>query len=205
MALMDRIAILILAAGASTRFGSIKQLAALGDSSLLQHSIDQANQLLPGAVYGVLGANHQQIAPSVSGMALIINRQWRAGMGKSIAVGIDHIEQRFDAAFILLADQPCVPTAQLKTMLDAFTGDNIVCSFYQGKRGVPALFPRSCFPALKQLSGDQGAKHILQQTNLPVVELPLPEAAWDIDTVEQLSAVKRKFNRSTQDANLVYA
>ena len=181
-------AILIMAAGVSTRFGSAKQLAKIGGKTLLQQSIDTANEILPGSVYVVLGARYQQITPTVSGATIMVNSQWQAGLGCSIALGVSQIEQTCQAILVLLADQPRIQGHHLKAMCMAFTGDNIVCATYQGKRGVPAIFPRCCFSTLKQLSGDQGAKKILQQTRLPVFELALPEAGFDIDTVVQLTA-----------------
>ena len=192
---MKTMAALVLAAGASTRFGSPKQLAMIGDKTLLQNSIDTANQVLPGSVTVVLGAHYQQIASTVSAATVIVNSQWQAGLGCSIALGVSQIEQTCQAILVLLADQPRIQGHHLKAMCIAFTGDNIVCATYQGKRGVPAVFPGCCFSALKQLSGDQGAKRILQQTRTPVVELALPEAGFDIDTVVQLTAANTYYEQ----------
>ena len=72
-------------------------------------------------------------------------------------------------------------------MIKSYAGNQIVCAKYQGKRGVPAVFPASFFDNLKKLSGDKGAKMLLQKTDLSVVELVLPEASMDIDTVTDLS------------------
>ena len=198
---MKSIAILILAAGASTRFGSCKQLAKVGDKSLLQHCITTANQLIPHAVYVVLGANAQRIAPTLSNVTVIVNQQWQAGIGESIACGIRQLEPLYQGVLVLLADQPHIQSGHLQSMLSKFTGNEIVCGFYQGKRGVPAIFPRSCFEALTTLSGDQGAKNILQESRERVIEQRLPEAAFDIDTVAQLSALN--VYRQKQAANTI--
>ena len=184
---MKPLAILLMAAGASSRFGAVKQLALIDAKPLLQHSIDVANQVLPGSVYVVLGANARQIRPYISSANTIVNQQWSEGLGRSIACGVHHIEQTHRAVLIMLADQPLIQADHLHTMIKAQTGDNIVCAKYQGERGAPVIFPASCFAALKALSGDRGAKKLLQTTQWPVVELSIPEASVDIDTAADLS------------------
>ena len=89
-----------------------------------------------------------------------------------------------------MADQARVQARHLKAMLKAFDDERIVCAYYRGARGVPAIFPNRYFDSLVQLSGDQGAKGILQKAEDSLVEMDLPEAAFDIDTVEDLSVLK---------------
>ena len=184
------VAVLLLAAGASTRFGSSKQLAKVGGKTLLQHSIDTANEAIPGEVYVVLGANAERIAVEVSAAKLIVNHRWQEGIGQSLAVGVEHLQHQYQAVLVLLADQARVQARHLKAMLKAFDDERIVCAHYQGARGVPAIFPNRYFDSLEQLSGDQGAKGILQKAEDSLVEMDLPEAAFDIDTVEDLSVLK---------------
>ena len=183
-------AIVILAAGASTRFGSPKQLAKLGNKTLLQHSIDRANALTPDPVYVVLGAHHPLIRPTVTAAEILINHQWQQGIASSITTALRHIERQHNGLFILLGDQPQIPTEALQGMLSAFDGDRIVCARYRRQRGAPVLFPASCFPALRALKGDQGAKALLQSPTLPVLEWALPEAAFDIDTPAQWAGLQ---------------
>ena len=66
-------AVLILAAGAASRFGSLKQLALIDGKPMLQHCIDTANSLFPDAVYTVLGNQSQQVIDGISGTHVIIN------------------------------------------------------------------------------------------------------------------------------------
>lgn len=186
------IATLILAAGAATRFKGIKQLAVLNDKPLLQQAIDTASQVTPGAIYVVLGAHHQRIAAQVRGATLVINHHWQQGLGSSLAVGVGTIASRHTAILVQLADQPGVSASALQTLVKAHTGDNIVCAHYAGRRGVPALFPPCCYRALQQIKGDCGARSLLQHTRLPVVELPLPDAALDIDTPDHYRAAQAR-------------
>ena len=160
----------------------------------MQHSIDRANTLTRDPVYVVLGAHHQQIRPRVTAAEILINNQWQQGIASSIVTALTHIETQHNAIFILLADQPSVRAETLQGMLNAFDGNHVVCAYYGGQRGVPAIFPSVCFSALRRLTGDQGAKKLLQEVSLPVLEWTLPEAALDVDTQEQLVALNAPHN-----------
>ena len=183
----SNIAVLIMAAGAATRFGSPKQLAQYQGQTLLQRCIDGANAVFSKQVSVVLGAHADQIEPQISGAQVIINPDWQNGLGGSIACGARHIDPAAQGVFILLADQIHIVPEQLQVMAQAFEGDNIVAAHYCGARGVPAIFPRSYFEQLQGLTEDSGAKTLLSNTELSVTEIALPEAELDIDRPEDLN------------------
>jgi molybdenum cofactor cytidylyltransferase len=85
----------------------------------------------------------------------------------------------------MLADQPLLARDKLAAMLDLFDGRRMVCASYQGREGVPAVFPRALFAKLMALEGDAGAKVLLQSVQ-DKVTVAMPEAAVDIDTLEDL-------------------
>ena len=183
----SNIAVLIMAAGAATRFGSPKQLAQYQGQTLLQRCIDSANAVFPDKVSVVLGAHADQVEPQILGAQVIINPQWQNGLGGSIACGVMHIDPAAHGVFILLADQIHITPEQLQVIAKAFEGDNIVAAHYCGARGVPAIFPRSYFEKLEGLTEDSGAKTLLSNTELSVTEIALPEAELDIDRPEDLN------------------
>lgn len=191
------IAVLILAAGASRRFGSPKQLLHIGGKNLLQRCIDSANALLPGSVFVVLGHQHQRIKKSVRYARFIVNHDWEEGIGSSIAFGIRHLKKDYSAVLILLADQPDISINKLKLMLEKSCCGKIVCAFYKGTRGVPAVFPARYFNALSELKGDNGAKKILRLSGQSVIEVPIKQAAFDIDSTSDFLAIGVK--ESIQD------
>jgi len=188
------IEVLILAAGAASRFGSAKQLISHHGKPLLQHSIDKANEVCPGRVSVVLGANHQQIETQISDVKVILNNHWQQGLGASIAAGVANIDPQSDGLLILLADQIALTTEDLKLLLKAFDGSNTVSAYYAGRRGVPALFPRSLYADLKLLSGDSGAKVVLQRGDINLVEIDLPQASMDIDTPDDWTSFLDSLN-----------
>ena len=190
----QQIDVLILAAGAASRFGSAKQLLNYRGRSLVQHCIDKANRLCPGRVFVVLGANQELIEPLISDAKIIRNHDWQQGLGVSIAAGIDNIDPQSDGLLILLADQVSLTTDELNLLLDAFDGSNTVAAQYAGRRGVPAIFPPSLYAELKALSGDSGAKALLQRSDINITEIDLPSGAMDIDTPEDWAVFLESLN-----------
>ena len=65
----------------------------------------------------------------------------------------------------------------------------IVAAQYNGVLGAPVIFPKQYFSQLSQLEGDKGAKKLLQQNIRQTISLSIPEAAFDIDTPEDLKLV----------------
>ncbi|UZD64593.1 NTP transferase domain-containing protein [Marinobacter sp. AN1] len=190
---MADIAALILAGGASSRFGGCKLLAEIDGRNLLQRSIELASGVLPGHVHVVTGAWHPQLMAAkaegrLCGAEFIHATNWSEGMAASLRAGINNLTADYRAVLVLLADQVALTRADLAALLEAFDGHNIACGVYGGRRGVPAVFPRSSFPRLGQLGGDQGAKAVLYESTVPVRECSMPNAQRDIDTPEQLGA-----------------
>ena len=182
------IAGLILAAGSSSRMKTTKQLLPWGPHTLLQHVSQTVLQSDVDVVYLVLGANADQIKQrtKLSGITLVENNRWREGLGASITEGIDVISKRseIDACLILLADQPFIETDYLNRMLEVYDPERIIASDYQGRAGVPCLFPRKYFPELLRLEGDNGAGKLLHDLNKHVLILEAPVDLRDIDTYE---------------------
>ena len=190
----QQIDVLVLAAGAASRFGSAKQLLIYRGRSLVQHCIDKANRLCPGRVFVVLGANQELVEPLISDAKIIRNHHWQQGLGVSIAAGIDNIDPQSDGLLILLADQVALTTDVLNLLLNAFDGSNTVAAHYAGRRGVPAIFPPSLYAELRALSGDSGAKALLQRSDINITEIDLPSGAMDIDTPEDWAVFLESLN-----------
>ena len=185
--------VIVLGAGASTRFGSPKQLAKFHGVPMLQLVLSRAQALAGQAVCVVLGANAAQIAPALghSPVAVVINRGWAEGLAASIRAGIEHLPGNCAGALLLLADQCAVTGADLQRLSDVWRRDRlaIVSAQYGGGWGVPAIFPRSSFPSLLALRGERGAQSLLHHPVGQRVGVPMPSAAIDIDTVQELQAL----------------
>jgi molybdenum cofactor cytidylyltransferase len=183
------IAAVILAAGASTRLGEPKQLLRHEGSTFIENCINKALQANCVPVVVVLGANSEKIIPKVADypVEIVINGDWSMGMGTSIAVGIKRIEnyKEVEAAILMVCDQPYVSKKLLENLVDKYTFDTtIVACSYRETIGVPALFDRSHFAELVLLSGNEGAKKIIQSHLNKLVTVSFEKGSFDIDTQE---------------------
>ena len=186
-------AALILAAGAGARFGSTKQLVTIDHKPMLQWVIDSANEIFPNAIYSVIGSDAASLRNQIVGTHFIENKQWSAGLGGSIALGVNHLKSDFERIFILLADQPRVHAQHLQQLMAVYDDRHIVCSCYGDSLGVPAIFGRKHFSALTELKGDTGAKAMLTQLQPPPPSVDLEDALEDIDTVDDMQRLQATF------------
>jgi len=98
---------------------------------------------------------------------------------------------KIDSALFLLTDQPLLTSEHLLKLIQHPT--SIVASFYNNRPGVPALFNKKWFPELMQLTGDQGARKLLDLHKADVHTITFPEGALDMDTPENYEFLKRTF------------
>jgi len=185
---------IVLAAGASSRFGSPKQLIRFEGRPLIQRVIAGATELTGPAVSVVLGAYAAEIASTLppGSASIIINRDWQEGIASSIRAAVARLPGACDGALLLLADQPLVGSHSLNRLAAAWRRQprSIIASRYGAVTGVPAIFPRWCFADLATLRGDQGARILLRRYADHVVRMANPEAEVDIDYPEDLLALQ---------------
>jgi molybdenum cofactor cytidylyltransferase len=181
---------IVLAAGASRRFGSPKQLVRLDGQSLLQRTLAHTSELLGAGVTVVLGAHAAEIVETLplGNVGTLINRNWQEGIASSIRIGVQRLPGACDGVMLVLADQPLVGGETLRRLMTAWRRQprQIIASRYGSVTGVPAIFPRWCFGDLAALRGDQGARIVIRRYPDHVVRLAHPEAAVDIDFPEDL-------------------
>ncbi|MBW4694041.1 MAG: nucleotidyltransferase family protein [Lyngbya sp. HA4199-MV5] len=189
---MSSIGIIILAAGASTRMGTPKQLLPFQGRSLLRYMADVAIASCCDPVVVVLGSQAERMKLEIDGLTLHVveNPQWADGMGTSIAAGmtaLTAIHQDLDAVIIILCDQPFVAAPLLNQLVAAYrsTQRPIIASAYANTIGVPALFDRSLFAALMAMDAYVGARYLIRQHVETVFQVSFPQGAIDLDTPGQ--------------------
>jgi molybdenum cofactor cytidylyltransferase len=183
--------VLVLAAGAGRRFGSPKQLARLGGETLIQAAVARAVEVAGQAVTVVLGAHAAEVAPRLraSPASVVVNRRWEEGLASSLRTGVAQLPGSTEGVLITLADQAGVTAMDLRRLVAEWRRqpDHVAAAAYQGHVGVPAIFPSLYFPALLELKGDSGARLLLRRLADRTVHVPVPSAAIDIDTPEDLA------------------
>jgi len=180
-------AIIILAAGGSSRMGLPKQLLQHRGKSLLRHSAETALATLPSEVVAVLGFEADRMKHEVDDLPvrIITNQGWQEGIASSIRAGIAEVPVTVEASLMLLCDQPFVTSDLLFLLITACTDEKpIAATGYEQTFGVPACFKRSLFAELLDLRGDAGAKRVIHQDQRRVITIPFTEARVDIDTLE---------------------
>jgi molybdenum cofactor cytidylyltransferase len=197
-----KIAILILAAGESKRMNGIKQLLPWKNTSLLGNTIEQALQSKGDVVYMVLGANADRIAPTIThyNIQTIENKNWKNGLGNSIAAGVQYIKEnqhQCDAILITLADQPLIDAAYYNILIDTYSQKEakIIASETHNTPCVPAIFDALYFEILSQLNQDKGAKEILIAAQKEVCRLPADANLIDIDTTSDYEELYNNFGK----------
>jgi molybdenum cofactor cytidylyltransferase len=190
---VDGLYAVVLAAGSSSRFGSAKQLVRLGGRPLLHIAVTRAAEVTGNALIVVLGAGAAQLAPLLkhSPGSVVVNRDWREGIGSSIRAAMARLPPTCRGVMLLLADQAAVTADDLRRLSGTWRKQPqyIAAAEYGGTSGAPAIFPRSRFRELAELRGDVGARELLRRSADRVVRVPMPSAAIDVDTPEDLLAL----------------
>jgi len=195
----DGLHAIVLAAGASTRFGSAKQLVRIAGRPMLHSTVTRAVEVAGNAVIVVLGARAEELAPllSHSPASIVINRDWREGLASSIRAGVARLPAACSGALLLLADQAAVTAEDLRRLTGVWRRQPLylAAAAYGSTVGAPAIFPRSAFGELLQLRGDLGARALIQRNPDRVVRVPMESAGVDIDTPEDLLAIESGASR----------
>ncbi|KXF83308.1 nucleotidyltransferase family protein [Enterovibrio coralii] len=188
---MTKLAAVILAAGAASRFGSCKSLALINDQPLIAFPLKAANEVAMDT-YVFTGRWHEEIQNRAIQhhwkANIVLAPMWENGIGDVIAFATSELERDYDAILFMLADQPAVTGNNIELLLKVFDEHpcDAVCCQYRDTVGVPAIAARSMFAELKTLNGDNGAKHLLNDGKHVVHIVDVNQCFIDIDTQKDL-------------------
>ncbi len=195
-----RVAVLVLAAGRSTRMGGPnKMLVETNGQPLVAHAVKAALASQAVEVVVVLGHMADQVKAAIEAaipggrLHFVINSDFTDGLSTSVRAGIAALGKDIDAAIVQLGDMPGVSGTMLDRLMAAFSpveGRSICVPTVGGKRGNPVLWDRRFFPEIARLAGDTGARHLIGEHADLVCEVEMTgqAAVTDIDTQEALAA-----------------
>lgn len=185
---------LLLAAGASRRFGSDKRLHPTHDGTpLLLASLNRYAAAF-GAVIVVLRDDDAAAADLVAGyqgpasIRVVHCPDARLGMGHSLACGARQIPADWAYVFVALADMAWVRAATLSLLREAAAGaarDAIVQPAFHGRPGHPVGFGAQHFSALTRLHGDEGARRLVRDASVTRIDVDDPGVTEDLDRPPQ--------------------
>ena len=191
-----RIAILVLAAGRSSRMqGPNKLLMPLGGKPMVAHVVEAAVESSAAPVIVVTGNAEQEVRAALAGSAVtfVHNPDYAEGLSTSLRAGLIALPEDADGVLVCLGDMPDIRASHLDKLIAAFDpeeGRTICVPTVAGKRGNPVLWGSEWFAAMMEVKGDTGAKHLIGENADAVCEVPMSDdaALTDIDTQAELEA-----------------
>jgi len=189
----------LLAAGASRRMGGPnKLLARIGSGEPMIRAT--AENLVAAGVQPIIvvtGRDAGDIEQALSGLDVrfVNNADYPSGLGSSIRAGAAAVPDGVDGLLVMLGDMPLVGPRIVRRLVAGFNpqeGRLIVVPVHQGRRGNPVLFARQFLPALAALTGDEGARSLLDRhaDHVAEVETGSTTIFADFDTPESLAALR---------------
>lgn len=182
-----KVAGIILAAGASSRFGRLKQTLPWGEENLVNTVIATASVVGLDPIMLVLGNRAEEIEATIRDeqVQILHNPNWQEGQSTSLKIAAKQLSLELNGAVFLLCDQPQLSANFLSAIVEEGCRSNkVVVPYVNDRRSSPVYFPSSCFPLFEKLSGDQGGRQI-------IAECPHTLLLWlddwmvkDIDTPE---------------------
>lgn len=198
------IAAIVLAAGLSRRMGQAKLLMPVRGRAIVRHTVDSVFVDGVDSVWVVTGPDVEPIAAALAGLdvQIAVNAAPEEGQASSVRVGIAALPAAVDAVLIALGDQPTLSPAVIPALLAArrVSPKPIVAPRYREGQGNPVLFRREIFPELLRLTGDQGARPVIQKEPARVewveLDLPMPPDVDTPDDYEKIRATLRAGNHA---------
>ncbi|WP_293677988.1 nucleotidyltransferase family protein [uncultured Phenylobacterium sp.] len=191
-------AALVLAAGSGSRFGGGKLLAPYEGAPLLHAALAAARAAPVASLTVVTGADAAEVGAAVRAfdpaIRLVHAPDHAEGMSASLRAGVASLDDEVEAAFVFLGDMPRVPHGVLQPLRRAVEqGAAAAAPVFEGRRGNPVVLSRSLFRDVAALSGDVGARPILQGLGprLALVEAPHDGVLFDVDEPGDLPGLRR--------------
>lgn len=193
----EKLEIIILAAGNSSRLGQAKQLVTLHGESLLTRQCKIAKKITAN-VSCVLGFQAQKMKQHIhdSSIKIVVNEQWQEGLASSISKGVAVIDEDTTAVMLMLVDQWQLEVKHYLRLKNRWlTKPEHIISAGQlindkELTTPPVIFPAYCFSHLVQLSSGSGAKSVIKRFHHHLISELMPEAFVDLDIPEQLQKLK---------------
>jgi molybdenum cofactor cytidylyltransferase len=195
---------IMLAAGESSRMGSLKALLPWGETSLIEAQIEQIAKSQIGELVVVIGYQYEQLEPKLILMknrfkhelniAIMINSDYESGKTSSIRTGMTGISNQSKGVVILGVDQP-VRTRSLEQLLSGLEEKAIHIPLFEGKKGHPPMYSRSYYHELGNVSEkNKGLREINHNhpNHIQFIEVHEPQVLLNLNTVEDYIRAKEQ-------------
>jgi molybdenum cofactor cytidylyltransferase len=188
------LAVVLLAAGPSSRLGQSKQLVRKEGESLVRRSARLLLTLGPANLTVVTGCDSEAVAVELDGLpvGMVFNRDWEQGMGASINRGVRSLPAGLDGVLVAVCDQWRLEPQDIGRLQDHWHHDIsriCVAAWKEGEAyvsGPPVVFPRNLIPELKSMQVHRGARQLIDRYMDLVEFVEMENAAFDLDRPEDL-------------------
>ena len=192
-----RLGLAVLAGGEASRYGSNKLLARHpSGNTLVGYVLEQCQPLACDHTIVVTGRYHQALSNALAThntLKLVENPKWSSGLGGSVAVAAsEFLTLPVTHMLIVLGDLAGITTQSLKDLVTASLSmpQSRIASQVEGRGMAPAIFPSHDLATLSHLSGEHGAKNMLNAAHPECIKIMHPEASLDIDTVKDWQKIR---------------
>ena len=189
-----KLGLVVMAAGAGTRFGGGKLLAPFQGTPLYARALDAVPEGVFRRAAVVTAVAPMLALAAARGFLPVVNDRPALGVSRTIALGLDALGD-VDGAMFLVSDQPLLRRETVAGALGRFLDhpDRIVALGCDGRRGNPCIFPREFFPELLALEGDRGGSAVIRAHPEALLLYPASaEELRDVDTVLALEGLRSR-------------
>lgn len=192
-----KIGCIVMAAGASLRFGGSKLTMPFNSRPMFHYALDALPLELLSRVAVVSGKAEILDEAARRGLIPVLNDRPELGPPRTIRLGMEALPD-MDAIMFMVADQPRLTRKSVAGEIGCFLENaaSIVAMGYGTRRGNPVIFPRAYFEELKSLSGERGGGAVMAMHKEKVLLYQLDDEAElaDIDTALDLALLQEGRN-----------
>jgi molybdenum cofactor cytidylyltransferase len=190
-----RLAALVLAAGRSSRMGTVnKLLIGIDGKPMVRHAVEAVLDAGLAPIIVVTGHERERVAAALAGLPVTVvhNPAYAEGLSASLKAGLAALPDDVDGVLVGLGDMPRVRSTEIERLVAAFNpveGRAIIVPSRNGKRGNPVLWAKRFFPEMRLAAGDVGARHLIGAYPEAVAEIEMASdgVLTDIDTPQALA------------------
>ncbi len=171
------ISAILLAAGQSKRMnGENKLTKEIQGTPLIKHSVKSILASSIDELIVVLGHQKETIEKLINKnekIKFVFNKDFESGIASSIKTGLNNLSEKTEAFFICLGDMPMVNLNIYNQLIKSINKKEIIVPTYKGQQGNPVLFAKSMKEKIINISGDVGAKKILELNKDKILNLEI--------------------------------
>ena len=195
---------IILAGGYSMRMKQFKPLLPLGNSTIIENTINVFRKSGVKDITVVIGYRANDLKPILDciGVKYVYNDNYHEGMYSSVVAGVSSLPDCAEGFFLLPADMPLVKTETIQELIKVYNGTehDIIYPVYKGHRGHPPLISKNLFPAIKNWDGCGGLRALLSKYQQFVAQVEVMDEGilTDMDTPEDYLSLCKLFTSCQQ-------